>query len=130
MPRRRHLLTLALLACSLFLRALVPAGWMPAANAGPLAIEPCPAALPQPTMAMAGHHGAGSSDHDSSHKDHAGGDACFSALLIGFAPTDQPAVLAAPASIREERAAPPVKSNLSTGPPSPPPPATGPPTLA
>ena len=41
MPRQPRLLTMILLACALFLRVAVPAGWMPSTSGGALAIEPC-----------------------------------------------------------------------------------------
>jgi hypothetical protein len=94
------------------------------------AIEPCPATDGQPMVHMADHHGAMHADHGSSHKGHQGGDACFSALLIGFAPVDQPVLV--PANVGAGLA----PANLSaapafkTGPPALPPPATGPPALA
>jgi hypothetical protein len=129
MFRQPRLPILLALACALFLRALVPAGWMPAASGGAFAIEPCPAAEAQPMVHMADHHGAMPGDHGSSHQDHHGGDACFSALLIGFAPVDQPASLPA-CTIA---AAPPGGfsgiSVLATGPPALLPPATGPPAI-
>jgi hypothetical protein len=129
MLRQPRLPILLALACALFLRALVPAGWMPAATGGAFAIEPCPGAESQPMVQMAGHQDAMSSDHSTSHKDQHG-DACFSALLIGFAPVDQQVAIWSP--IRAVAA--PIGQFggpiLSTGPPAPPPPATGPPTFA
>jgi hypothetical protein len=128
-PRQPRLPILLALAFALFLRALVPAGWMPTPSGGAFAIEPCPAAAPEP-MVMAGQHGAMPADHGSPHKEHHGGDACFSALLIGFAPVDQPSLLPArpiAAAVLAGISASPV---LATGPPALPPPATGPPALA
>ena len=130
MPRQPRLPILLALACALFLRALVPAGWMPAAAGGPLAIEPCPAAAPEPMVHMAGHHGAMPADHGSSHKEHQGGDACFSALLVGFAPLDQSPTVTGPALAAATPLRPFAAPILATGPPAPPPPATGPPALA
>jgi hypothetical protein len=130
MPGQPRLPILLALACALFLRALVPAGWMPAAVGGPFAIEPCPAVAPQPMVHMGGHHGVMPANHGSSHKEHQGGDACFSALLVGFAPLDGPAILPSrsivtPAPVRFS-----ATPFLATGPPAPPPPSTGPPVLA
>jgi hypothetical protein len=129
MSRQPRLPILLALACALFLRALVPAGWMPAADAGVFAIEPCPAAEAQPMVRMADHHGAMPADH-SSHKEHHAGDACFSALLIGFAPVDQPALLPVRAMVAEAPGGISASPVLATGPPALPPPATGPPALA
>lgn len=128
MMRRPHFPILALLAAALFLRALVPAGWMPAPAHGVFAIEPCPSADPQP-MVMEGH-GARTGDHGGAHKDHLGGDACFSSLQIGFAAVDQPSIqLAPPVAGAPATDASPVTLR-ATGPPAPPPPSTGPPAIA
>jgi len=129
MPRQPRPLILIALACALFLRVLVPAGWMPASSGGPFAIEPCPAAAPQPMVHMAGHHGAMPADHGSSDH-HQGGDACFSALLVGFAPVDRPAIAPSPAIVTPAPVCFSATSVLTTGPPAPPPPSTGPPALA
>ena len=51
MTRRPHLSILILLAAALFLRALVPTGWMPAPERGAFAIQPCPAAEFAPVRA-------------------------------------------------------------------------------
>lgn len=123
MRRRAHFPILALLAAALFLRALVPAGWMPAPDHGVFAVEPCPAADPATMAGMADHHG-------SSHKDHQGDDACFSALLIGFAPTDATPTIVSASTMAETPLAHPAIAALPTGPPAPPPPATGPPQIA
>jgi len=128
MHRQPRLPILLALACALFLRALVPAGWMPAASGGPFAIQPCPAAEPAPVMHMAGHHGAMPADHGSSHQQHRGGDACFSALLIGFAPVDQPLMPTRPGAAVAQPGFSPTQT-LAIGPPALPPPATGPPAL-
>ena len=130
MFRQPRLPILLALACALFLRALVPAGWMPAPSGDAFAIEPCPAAEGQPMVQMADHHGAMSADHGSSHKGHQGGDACFSALLIGFAPVDQPALIPAGFTRDSPRASFSAAPAFKTGPPALPPPATGPPALA
>jgi hypothetical protein len=130
MVRRPHLPTLMALACALLLRALVPAGWMPAAGGGPFAIEPCPAAQPQPMVHMAAGHSTMPTGHDSPHKEHQGGDACFSALLVGFAPVDQPAPLPAPMLSAAAPGSPPAAAFFATGPPALPPPSTGPPAIA
>lgn len=128
MHRQPRLPILVALACALFLRALVPAGWMPAST-GVFSIMPCPAADPQPMVQMAHQHDA-MGDHGSSHHQHLGGDQCFSALLVGFAPVDHSPVVMA----RMEGIAAPIAifppAALTTGPPAPPPPATGPPALA
>jgi hypothetical protein len=130
MARQRQALTLCLLACALFLRLLVPAGWMPASSGGAFAIEPCPAAAPRAMVHMAGHHGAMPGDNGSSHKDHQGGDACFSALLIGFASASQPALVPAPTIVAAAPLSFFAAPVLARGPPALPPPSTGPPLIA
>jgi hypothetical protein len=127
MTRADHRLTLILLACALALRVLVPAGWMPSASGGALAIEPCPAAEPAPSMLMMAHH------HDASkHGSHKGqhDDCAFAPLTIAFAATQVPATIAAQAVAGEEPAWLVAKAVLATGPPDLLPPATGPPAFA
>ena len=124
MMRQPRFLSLTLLACALFLRVWVPAGWMPAASGGGLAIAPCAAAGP---MVMAE---ADPTHHDPSHKAPHDGDCAFAPHHAGaaqaaiIAPVVAPALAAAP--VPEHFAAP----LFATGPPAPPPPATGPPLLA
>ena len=124
MPRQPRLLTMIVLACALFLRVLVPAGWMPAPQNGAFAIELCNAAAPAQAI---GH--AGKAHHDPKSKGH-GGECAFAPLQAGFAAAPAapilPAPAAAPASLPQQFTA----SVSARGPPAPPPPATGPPTLA
>jgi hypothetical protein len=124
MLRRRHPLTMFVLACALFLRLWVPAGWMPAADAGAFAIEPCAAAAPMP---MAPHDPA---HHGSPHENQHDSDCAFAPHHAGLAQAAPvPAVLAPvplAAPLAQHFAAP----RFATGPPAPPPPATGPPALA
>jgi hypothetical protein len=112
------------LACALFLRLWVPSGWMPAANAGPFAIEPCASAAPMPMAHSDGAH------HGSPHKHQHDGDCAFAPHHSGLAQAaPAPTLLApflAPAPLPQHFAAP----LFATGPPAPPPPATGPPALA
>jgi hypothetical protein len=127
MPRERHRLTFILLACALAVRMLVPAGWMPAAGGGPLAIEPCPAADASPIIAMAGHH------HDARHHSHKAqhdGDCAFAPLSSGFAASDQPAALLTKMPVAAARPHIPAELFFATGPPALPPPARGPPAIA
>jgi hypothetical protein len=118
--------TLLMIAAALFLRTLVPAGWMPSATGGLFAIEPCPAAEPPPAMTHgSGHH------HSSSHgSQHDGGDCAFSPLLAGFTSFAVAGLPAGP--LPQDEAAPPQSFVvlLKTGPPALPPPSTGPPALA
>lgn len=121
MARWTRLLTVALFACALALRAWVPAGWMPAPGTLSLQIMPCPAAGPAP---MAMHHGPSGHEHSTT-----GGD-CFSPLLAGAALPGTPPAVVGPAP-----AEPPVQARLASvtavrGPPALPPPSTGPPLIA
>jgi len=125
----RHRLTLALLGCALFLRLLVPAGWMPAPDRGAFAIEPCPAAAPVASAHAAAHHHHGRADHQSHSSNH-DGDCAFAPLSAGIASLDLAPLAAAPVLIAQRQATPLVASPLKTGPPALPPPATGPPALA
>jgi hypothetical protein len=127
MPRQSRLPILFALACALFLRALVPAGWMPAANGGVFAIEPCPAAEPQAHALM--QHAGGKADHRGHSQQH-DGDCAFSPLLTGLTLADLPAQLAQPSITAELPVIPSAGPAFKTGPPSPKPPATGPPALA
>ena len=121
MTRRAHLSILTLLAAALFLRALVPIGWMPVAKAGPFAIQPCPAvdAVPATTHH---HHGSSRNSHD--------GNCAFAPLHAGFAPIVSAPMLATPAEVTELPLTFRAITSFATGPPAPPPPATGPPAIA
>jgi len=127
MPRERHQLTFILLACALAVRMLVPAGWMPAAGGGPLAIEPCPAADASPNIAMAGHHhGAAHHSHKAQHE----GDCAFAPLSSGFAASYMPAAILTKMPVDAARPDIPAELFFATGPPALPPPARGPPAIA
>jgi hypothetical protein len=127
MSRQPRLPILLALACALFLRALVPAGWMPSPNGGAFAIELCPAAEPAPMAHAAGHH---QGKHDPSHKAQHDGDCAFSPLLAGFTPADLPSELPSPSLAADAPITRTAAPALKTGPPALPPPATGPPALA
>jgi hypothetical protein len=123
MIRLRQFPILAFLAAALFLRALVPAGWMPAPEHGVFAIAPCPAA--DDGLASQGsshHHGPQKAQHD--------GDCAFAPLLAGFAMTDAAPALIATAATAELPLSHREIAAFPTGPPAPPPPATGPPAIA
>jgi hypothetical protein len=124
MTRRPQLPILALLAAALFLRALVPAGWMPAPNRGVFAVEPCPSVGDAPIMAMAyglsGHH------HD---RGSIGAD-CFASMLAGAGLPNNAVQIAAPAAAPVVLSAAFTPARLIRGPPALPPPSTGPPAIA
>jgi hypothetical protein len=121
--RQPHPLTLIAMACALFLRVWVPAGWMPAPAGGAFAIAPCTASAPAPLSHASSHHG-------SSHKNQHEGDCAFAPLQSALAKAEAPALVPVrslpPIMLGENKTAP----FFATGPPAPPPPATGPPTSA
>ena len=123
-PRQPRLLTMIMLACALFLRVAVPAGWMPSTSGGAFSIEPCVAAAPAVDEHKAPHHGSkGKSQHS--------GECSFAPLQGSFAETAQAPALSSPAvvdaAIAQQR---PLERPYARGPPAPPPPATGPPAIA
>src|SRR5689334_11717855 len=128
MPRAPRLSILLALACALFIRALVPAGWMPA-ETGAFAIQPCPAADPAPAVHMAGHH-HGKAHHDPAHGASHNGDCAFSPFSTAFASTHQPVVAVSLVAIARPAFTLQRGADLKTGPPALPPPARGPPALA
>jgi hypothetical protein len=122
MTRRAHLPILFLLGAALFLRALVPVGWMPAPERGAFAIEPCPSA--DPTMHMA----SGLSGH---HHDHSSiGSDCFASMMAGAGLPDDAIQIVAPAAAPIVVSAAFTPARLIRGPPALPPPSTGPPAIA
>jgi len=124
MMRRPRFPILALLATALFLRMLIPAGWMPAPEHGVFAIAPCPAAADDGVSghAAAHHHGSHKAQHD--------GDCAFAPLHAGFATTDHAPALIAAAATAEPPLSHPEIASFPTGPPATTPPATGPPAIA
>jgi hypothetical protein len=109
-----------LLAAALFLRLLVPSGFMAANAAGGPALVPCPAVVPASVMAHHGHH------HDD-RVPHAEAPCPFAALAapalppadpLALAPSE-PGFLVSPAWLPAQ--------SLTPGAASPPPPARGPP---
>lgn len=119
-----------LLVCALALRLLVPAGWMPVADAHGLHLTLCPGAgpiMPATPHVMAGMTHPGSAPHhDQASPDHA----CpFAGLSLAL---DRPT---APPTVAPPRVAPlplpvrPLAVAIGRGLAAPPPPATGPPLL-
>lgn len=76
--RRSHPLTLLVLP-ALLLRALIPAGFMPAHDA-PLALEICPEGFPAALLLHATHH------HDQGTRGGARGDHCLFGSACGSGP--------------------------------------------
>jgi len=128
MLRQPRLLTITLLTWALLLRVLVPTGWMPAAQGGAFAIEPCPAVAPAPILHGMKVHGG--THHGSSHQNQHDGDCSFSPIQANAASIDLapliPAPLPAAAPLTNDTASP----FFATGPPAPPPPARAPPAIA
>jgi hypothetical protein len=115
----------ALLALALFVRALVPAGWMPVAGPHGVHLALCPDQAPV-AHAAPGHHGGG--EHGEAP---APDQPCAFAGLGLAADAPPPLLVIAPASI----AAAPVQVlrtavAVGRGLAAPPPPATGPPAFA
>lgn len=130
MPRQPRLPILFVLVCALFLRVLVPAGWMPVENAGAFAIEPCPAADVVQTIHAGMHHAGGNAGHHSGHGDQHNGDCAFSPIHAGFTPAAQPPIILGPIVAAPLLKSRPFVSFFATGPPALPPPARGPPAIA
>jgi hypothetical protein len=121
MPRA---FTFVAIACALFLRVWVPAGWMPASGGGAFAIEPCAAASAMPmSQANPAHHG---SSENGQHN----GDCSFAPHHAGIAGPPETAGIVAP--LLAAAAAPQhfSASAFATAPPALPPPATGPPAIS
>jgi hypothetical protein len=126
--RSSPLLLLIVLSLGLFLRTVVPVGWMPASD-GTFAIEPCPAA-DAPIFDHATAHDDAGMHHGHGRAAQHDGDCAFAPLAAAVASPDLPE--AAPSMVRPEHVAyvEPVLKPFATGPPAPPPPATGPPPIA
>jgi hypothetical protein len=111
-----------LFAAALFLRLLVPAGYMVGSAAGVAALVPCPAVESAPVMA---HHG----QHDG-RTPHAEAPCPFAALAAPALPPVDPLAFAPPqAGFAPAPAWLPAES-LAPGAAAPPPPARGPPASA
>lgn len=128
---------LALLACALLLRVLVPAGWMPVAHDGVLRLEPCPAWKP-PARAQAVRHAPAHTPHgaigeagdDSSHGGGSSDQPCaFAGLSSPLAQADiASAIASVPA--RALLPIPHLLVGIGRGLAAPPPPSTGPPLFS
>jgi hypothetical protein len=124
MTRRAQFPILALIFAALFLRVLVPVGWMPAPAHGAFAIEPCPSADALPTMHML-------SSSPGRHHDHGGiGGDCFASMLAAAGLPTGAVQLAVPAPAVVVLTAAYGSTSMIRGPPALPPPSTGPPAIA
>jgi hypothetical protein len=122
MTRRAHLPILTLLAAALFLRALVPVGWMPVADSGAFAIQPCPAADAAPGPPHHHHRGSPHAGHD--------GDCAFAPLHTDFGSAGSARLVPLPPAEVDRPLQSAAIASIPTGPPALPPPATGPPAIA
>jgi hypothetical protein len=111
-----------LLAAALFLRLLVPSGYMVGSAAGAPALVPCPAAVAAPVMPHRGHHQGPAS--------HAEAPCPFAALAAPALPPADPLALAPPGPDFALAPAWLPAENLAPGAAAAPPPATGPPASA
>jgi len=125
---------LALIATAFILRALIPAGWMPAQTAGGFAIQLCsPGATEadpaQLRLAREVFHAAwGDSKHGKEERKTAGDQPCSFAGIPHLAappPAPQPP---ASASLPPRVQPAALVAGVGRGLPAPPPPSTGPPT--
>ena len=133
--RRPRMLALALLACALLLRLLVPAGWMPVSDAngvhltlcsgtGPMTMPSMAAMAPGKTMAGMAHHMPTDEQGAPEHP------CAFAHLGLAIAETRLPALMlpVAPATLVPAGLA--MLVSVGRGLAAPPPPQTGPPAIA
>lgn len=116
-------LLFALVAATLFLRLLIPAGYMLGAASGGPALVPCPqfVAVSAPTS----HHG-----HSHAPGSHAEAPCPFAALSAPVLPPAYPLAIAEAAPSYDRPVEPLTLARLAPRPASPPPPARGPPAAA
>lgn len=116
---------IALLALALFVRALVPSGWMPVATPDGMGIAMCSGQVAMPPMAGM-HHG---------QKEHGGGKAlpdapcAFAGIGLAADTPPPPPVLLPRSFAAAPSPVPAFAVTVGQGLAAPPPPATGPPVL-
>ena len=128
-PERFRTIALALLACALAVRLLIPAGWMPVVDATGLHLTLCsgsgPIELPAAHHAMAGmahhHH-----HHDQGMPDH---PCAFAGLGLALAEPVLPAIALIAPVVEATVVVIPATVAIGRGLAAPPPPPTGPPAL-
>ena len=128
-PEGLRTIALALLACALALRLLIPAGWMPVVDATGLHLTLCsgsgPIELPAAHHAMAGmahhHH-----HHDQGMPDH---PCAFAGLGLALAEPVLPAIALIAPVVEATVVVIPATVAIGRGLAAPPPPPTGPPAL-
>lgn len=115
---------IALLAVALFVRALVPTGWMPVATADGVRFELCAGQAMPPQAGM--HHG-----HKEGGKPALPDHPCaFAGLGLAADTAPSPVVLPIPGFAPPPAAPRPLAVAVGRGLAAPPPPATGPPAFA
>ncbi|WP_246331953.1 hypothetical protein [Sphingomonas chungangi] len=124
------MLVLAVLACAMALRILVPEGWMPVSDTQGFHITMCsgsgPMDMPMAMPGMTMKHGK--ADHGPQPmQDH---PCTFAHLGLAFAEPLLPVLDLPPAQEAEAPAARPFAVTIGRGLAAPPPPSTGPPPLA
>jgi hypothetical protein len=124
-------IALALLACALALRFLVPAGWMPVSDVRGFHLTLCSGAGPVEMPAMAMHHAmAGMAHHGPQHDPDMQDHSCpFAGLSLALAEPTLPAVAAGPAVAAVTLPLRAFAVAIGRGLAAPPPPPTGPPAL-
>lgn len=125
-------LALAMIACALLVRVLIPQGWMPAQTAdgwqitictgtGPMQME-MPASMASAMKGM--HHGSGDQDHNAS--DH---PCAFSSLAMALDEPPLPVLDLPKMTVGAWLTGLPTVIGVGHGLAAPPPPATGPPSI-
>ncbi|MDQ8755634.1 hypothetical protein RCO27_05280 [Sphingosinicella sp. LHD-64] len=133
-PQRMGAWMLALLGGALFLRALIPAGWMPVRTTEGFVIELCSGRMPggDSTQAQAARQlldaalAGTEQDHDETPSSPNDQPCTFAGLALSWVAPDQPVGLIpapGPADIRPIA----LVAAVGRGLPAPPPPSTGPP---
>jgi hypothetical protein len=129
--RNHRILALAVLACAMALRMLVPEGWMPVSDGHGFRITMCTGSGPMDmTMAMPGmamHQGKAGHAPQQPMQDH---PCTFAHLGLALAEPTLPALAPPPAEAAEAIVARPFAVAIGHGLAAPPPPSTGPPLLA
>jgi hypothetical protein len=129
--RNHRMLALAVLACAMALRILVPEGWMPVSDGHGFRITLCTGSGPMDmTMAMPGmamHHGKAGHGPQQPMQDH---PCTFAHLGLAFAEPVLPSLAPPPAEAAEALAARAFAVAIGHGLAAPPPPSTGPPLRA
>jgi len=135
--RRPRMVALALLACALLLRLLVPAGWMPVTDATGVHLTLCsgtgPMTMPMEAMARMAHGGtmAGMAHHMPTDQQGAPEHPCaFANLGLAVAEPGPLALLPPVASATLMPAGVALLVLIGRGLAAPPPPPTGPPAIA